>query len=77
MTLIVAPCQVKWASECTEKKKGGLSIQDFSKMKKVLLGKWNWCFVNERVLGLVGVRRTYVALFLLCFCWLPIKRSGI
>ena len=42
------PHLVKWATVCTDKKKGGLGVRGLHKLNKALLGKWNWCFANER-----------------------------
>ena len=39
---------VSWATVCTEKRKCGIGIKNFSKMNKALLSKWNWRFANER-----------------------------
>ena len=39
---------VSWATVCTEKRKGGMGINFFSKMNKALLSKWNWRFANDR-----------------------------
>ena len=42
------PHLVKWATICTEKKKWGLGVRNFSRLNKVLLCKWSWRFANER-----------------------------
>ena len=42
------PHLVKWATTCTEKKKGGLGLRNFSGLNKAFLCKWNWRFANER-----------------------------
>ena len=35
------PHLVKWATVCTEKKKGGLGLRNFSRLNKALLCKWS------------------------------------
>ena len=35
------PHLVKWAIVCTEKKKGGLGVRNFSRLNKALLCKWS------------------------------------
>ena len=42
------PHLVKWATVCTEKKKWGLGVRNFSRLNRVLLCKWSWRFANER-----------------------------
>ena len=39
---------VKWATVCTDKRKGGIGIRSYSKMNKALLSKWSWRFANDR-----------------------------
>ena len=39
---------VKWATICTEKKKRGLGLRNFSWLNRALLCKWSWRFANER-----------------------------
>ena len=39
---------VKWATVCTDKRKGGIGIKSYSKMNKALLSKWSWRFANDR-----------------------------
>ena len=39
---------VKWATVCTDKRKGGIGIKSFSNMNKALLSKWSWRFANDR-----------------------------
>ena len=41
------PHLVKWTTICTEKKKGGLGLRNFSRLNKDLLCKWSWRFANE------------------------------
>ena len=38
---------VKWATVCTNKRKGGLGVRGLQKLNQALLGKWNWRFANE------------------------------
>ena len=39
---------VRWATVCTDKRKGGIGIKRFSNMNKALLSKWSWRFANDR-----------------------------
>ena len=39
---------VKWATVCTDKRKGGIRIKSYSNMNKALLNKWSWRFANDR-----------------------------
>ena len=39
---------VKWATVCTDKRKGGIGIKSYSNMNKALLSKWSWRFANDR-----------------------------
>ena len=39
---------VKWATVCTDKRKGGIGIKSFSNMNKAVLSKWSWRFANDR-----------------------------
>ena len=48
MRLKKKPHPVKWASVCSEKKKGGLGLRKLSRLNKALLCKWSWRFANER-----------------------------
>ena len=38
---------VKWATVCSEKRKGGIGLKSFSKLNKALLCKWSWRFAND------------------------------
>ena len=42
------PHLVKWATVCTNKKRGDLGVRGLHKLNKALLGKWNRHFANER-----------------------------
>ena len=39
---------VRWATMCSEKKKGGIGIKSLSKLNKALLCKWSWRFANDQ-----------------------------
>ena len=38
---------VKWGTDCTSKKGGGLDIQRLEILNKSLLGQWNWRLFTE------------------------------
>ena len=39
---------VRWATVCLDKRKGDLGVKSLAILNKALLGKWSWCFANER-----------------------------
>ena len=39
---------VRWATVCSEKRKGDIGIKSLSKLNKALLCKWSWRFANDR-----------------------------
>ena len=39
---------VRWATVCSEKRKGGIGLKSLSKLNKALLCKWSWRFANDQ-----------------------------
>lgn len=39
---------MNWATVYSDEKNGGLGVKRLEAMDKPLLGKWIWCFANER-----------------------------
>ena len=42
------PHLVRWTIVCLDKRKRGLRVKSLASLNKALLGKWSWCFTNEK-----------------------------
>ena len=47
-TLESKPHLVKWATICSNRRKGGLGVRHLHSLNKAILCKWNWCYVSKR-----------------------------